>query len=722
MSAFLDELKRRGVMRAAALYAVVAWAIIESSATILPALGIPEWTVTAIIVIALAGFPFCLVGAWIFDFTRGGIVRTPQRAQLDASELQRVGRGRLIDFVIIAVLGVAVVWLGWERLQRDDSADPVAAAGQSLDSIAVLPFANISDDPANEYFGDGLAEELLNVLVKIDGLRVTARTSSFQYRGQNLDIREIGRALGVATVLEGSVRKFGDKIRVTAQLIRADDGFHLWSETYDSDLADIFAVQDRISLAIAEALRGTLSPSQGAELTESKRQTVNVAAFEAYLRGRFAMNKRTADGLAEAVEDFRQAIALDPNYAAAFSGLSDTYMLQASYADRDQREALRLAEPMMQQAITLDPNLAEAQASKGFVLGDQGDHEGAIAAFKRAIELNPSYSPAYHWLALRYQNDARFNEAKRALQDCLRVDPGYTTGKRVLLGLLRSTGEDEQANALAEQMASDHANDSLVLYTLSEDAVEQNQLVDAVRFGVEAVKLQPESALLRVSLAQALAVAGDTARAEAQIEVARELAPDNPNLAQWPMLKALAEGDFEALERLRAATASDPGSIQNWPHMNCMLAARVRRVQSIIEACGAILKSAQWQPDQPLPDPLQDNVAALLSAYDAIGDEEAAEQLAAAVDAELDRLEANGMGSQRVAFYRAHMAMYRGDPEALLERLPHWLDSNNISAASLRTELVWDSIRDDPRFQTLITRTERRQAEILAEVKAIAVP
>ena len=706
-------------MRAAALYAVVAWAIIESSATILPALGLPEWIVTTIIICALAGFPFCLIGAWIFDFTRGGIVRTPERAKLASGELQGQGRGRLIEFVIIAVLGVAVVWLGWDRLQQEQSA--TFASDQPLDSIAVLPFANLSDDPANEYFGDGLAEELLNVLVKIDGLRVTARTSSFQYRGQNLDIRDIGRALGVATVLEGSVRKFGQRVRVTAQLIRAEDGFHLWSETFDRDLADIFAVQDEISKAIAAALRSTFAGS-GSELGEvvtQPPQTANVAAFEAYLRGRFAMNKRTVDGLAQAIVDFRQAIALDPNYAAAFSGLSDSYLLQASYASLDQSEALRLAEPMMQRAIDLNPDLAEAQASKGFVLGDKGDHEGAVAAFKRAIELNPSYSPAYHWLALRYQNTGRFKEAEAALKACLEVDPNYTTGKRVLLGLLRSTGNDAEADHLARQMATDHADDSLVQYSLSEDALAHNRLVDAVRYAIAAVRLQPDSALMRTSLAMALVSAGDIDRAQQQIE---HVPADNPVLATWPMQVAQAKGDFEQMERHRAAWAQDTTQKHGFARINCGASARIGRIEGIIEACGAILSDAGWHPGRPLPDDLNDNVAALLSAYQLRGDEQATSDLAAAIDVELDKLEANGMSASRIGFYRAHMSLFRGDPEPLLARLPQWLERNSISAAALRQELIWAALRDDPRFQALIANTEQREAAVLAEVKALAIP
>lgn len=726
MSEFLDELKRRGVMRAAALYAVVAWAIIESSATILPMLGIPEWTVKVIVVAALVGFPIALIAAWVFDFTRQGIVRTANREQVDAAELRGVGRGRAFEFVIIAVLGVAVVWLGWDRLQQEELVAQAPAPAQVLDSIAVLPFANLSGDPENEYFGDGLAEELLNVLVKIDGLRVTARTSSFQYRGQNLDIRKIGAALGVATILEGSVRKFGERVRVTAQLIRADDGFHLWSETFDRDLADIFAVQDEISLAIAEALRGTFGGAATipGPATAHPRQTINVAAFEAYLRGRFAMNKRTPESLDQAVIDFREAISLDPNYAAAFSGLSDTYMLQNSYAGLDNAEALRLAEPLMQRAITLDSNLAEAQASRGFVLGDKGDSEGAIAAFRRAIELNPSYSPAHHWLALKLQNAAKFEEAKQALVAGVEVDPGYATGKRVLLGLLRNMGNHDQADALALSMAQAHADDSLVLNTLSEDALMRNRVVDGVNYAAQAVELQPDSPVARMTLAIALGKAGDMQRADEQVEIARLSAPDNPKLAfwPWPLYRAHFAGEFGKLDQLRAGVAAEASKMHGWDENNCNFAVYGSDPDSIIEACGGILERAQWQAGQPLPQSLRENVGALYSVYLDRGMDDAAAELGDAIDAQLDQLEASGMSKRMIDFYRTHMAMAQGDTEPLLAILPSWIQTNLVTAASLEHELSWEPVREDPRFQQLIADTHAREAEVLALVKAIELP
>ncbi|MCA1798699.1 MAG: hypothetical protein LC632_04340 [Xanthomonadaceae bacterium] len=434
MKAFFDELRRRGVAKAAAVYAVVAWAVIESSSVIFPALQLPDWTVTFIILIALFGFPVTLIFAWVFDWTRQGIVRTPTRAELSPAEAQTLHRGRVLDFAVIAVLLVIIGWLGWERaFDREDAA--------ALDSIAVLPFVNMSGDPDNEYFGDGLAEELLNSLVRVNGLRVAARTSSFEYKGQNIDVRRIGEALNVATVLEGSVRRAGDRVRVTAQLIRTDDGFHLWSDTFDASLEDIFAVQDRIALAIVDALRVTLGTRGRALVTA--HNTHDVEAFEAYLRGRFEMNRRTAPSLERAVAEFRSAISRDPGYAAAYSGLSDSLMLRSSYGGVPTDEAVRQAEPMARRALELNPGLAEAHASMALVLQSKEQFTESVAPLLRAIELNPSYSPAYHARGDRVQALLFFARGLRIAPDnvSLRVPVAY---------LLLEIGDYERADEQVE--------------------------------------------------------------------------------------------------------------------------------------------------------------------------------------------------------------------------------------------------------------------------------
>ena len=291
-------------------------------------------------------------------------------------------------------------------------------------SIAVLPFVNISADPENDYFCDGLAEELLNALAKIEGLKVAARTSAFSFKGKDVDVREIGRKLGVGVVLEGSVRKADNQLRITAQLIDAVDGYRLWSERYDRRLENVFGIQDEISLAIVEGLKLKLLGEHRAALL--KKYTDNAEAYHLYLKGRYHQNKWTGDGIRKSVEFFNQAITIDPDYALAHAGLADSYAnLGAPNAFHlSVTETAPIAKAAAIRALAIDNNLAEAHSSLGLVkLNFEWDWDGAEKAFKRALELNPNYASAYHWYSHLLIAMARFDESLAASQRALELSP-----------------------------------------------------------------------------------------------------------------------------------------------------------------------------------------------------------------------------------------------------------------------------------------------------------
>lgn len=310
------ELRHRKVLRAAAVYAVIGWAVIEASDTIFPVLSIPEGAFTAVLIITLVGFPVALVGAWMFDITPHGLKRTQPLSA---------------DSAVVAA---------------DEPASPR--------SIAVLPFANMSDDPDNEYFSDGVTEEIINALAKVAGLQVAARTSSFSFKGKDQDVTEIGRRLRVATVLEGSVRKAGQQVRIAAQLVNADDGYHIWSEVYDRELADIFEVQEEIARAIVDKLKVEFMGEGDQRLVQ--RHTENLDAYNLYLRGRYFWNQRER-GLTKGIECFEHAIAADGRYALAYSGLADSYNLLGFYGFLGPKEAFPKAKMRARKALELDPEL-----------------------------------------------------------------------------------------------------------------------------------------------------------------------------------------------------------------------------------------------------------------------------------------------------------------------------------------------------------------------------
>ncbi len=320
MASFWGEVKRRNVFKVAVAYAIVAWLIIEMTSTVFPALKLPEWTVTFVTALILISFPVILIGAWAFEVTPDGMKRT-REIPLEHSITHITGRK--FDFTIIGLLAIAVVFLIVDNYVLVGepasvvSEQTVSAVQPVEKSIAVLPFVNMSDDAGNEYFSDGLSEEILNLLAKIPELKVIARTSSFAFKGQTGDIRGIGQQLGVKTLLEGSVRKSGERVRITAQLIDVSDGAHIWSETYDRTITDIFAVQDDVAAAIIDALQIHVSanPARG-------RPTESTEAYALFLKARASLNSgETGD----AEEFVLRAIELDPKFAEAHELLAYCY-------------------------------------------------------------------------------------------------------------------------------------------------------------------------------------------------------------------------------------------------------------------------------------------------------------------------------------------------------------------------------------------------------------
>ena len=333
--AFFAELQRRRVGKVAIAYGAVAWAATEASSVVLPALHVPEWVLTAIVVFLLVGFPIAMALAWIFDVGPEGISRTEPQAPPAAQVKLRVAYAAVV-IVCMGALGYVLYERGLGR----------AHAGEPRDSIAVMPFANLSGDPAKDYFSDGMSEELLNLLARVPGLQVASRTSSFAYKDREVDVRQIGRELGVATVLEGSVRQASDQVRITAQLIDAESGFHLWSETYDRKLADVFQVQDEIAKAIVDKLRIELAPADQQLAQRQKAPTQNVEAYELYLQGRAIWKRRGAENLKRAIELYQAAIGKDPAFARAHAALASAYVVLPGYTKEkdDEEKFFQLAE------------------------------------------------------------------------------------------------------------------------------------------------------------------------------------------------------------------------------------------------------------------------------------------------------------------------------------------------------------------------------------------
>ncbi len=458
---FFAELRRRNVFRVAVLYGIVAWLILQVSDIAMPALRLPEWTLSFVLYLLAIGFPIALIVAWAFELTPEGLKRT---REVDPDESITPVTGQKINHLIIAVLAVAVAYLLLDKFLISGTADreiPVAgeiapaASGVALTSIAVLPFVNMSADPEQEYFADGISEELLNLLAKIEDFKVAGRTSSFAFKGKNEDLRVIADKLGVSTVLEGSVRKDGDQIRVTAQLVKADDGYHLWSETYDRKLDSIFAIQDEIASEVVSALKHTLLGEEDKAVIASAPRTQNTEAYTSYLRGKHILRVRNEENLYKALREFRHSTEVDPDFAPAWAGVANTYTLLANYQFRPDTEVLPLAESAVDKSLSLDPNLGEAWAAKGLIFRQQrGTSEQAIAPLEKAVQLSPSDAEALMWLSGAYAETGQYDKAMASLREAYEIDPLFPVLLSNLAIQAGNAGDAEGAARYLSELAS----------------------------------------------------------------------------------------------------------------------------------------------------------------------------------------------------------------------------------------------------------------------------
>ncbi|HEV3244021.1 MAG TPA: tetratricopeptide repeat protein [Chthoniobacterales bacterium] len=440
---FFAELKRRNVYRVAVAYAVVAWLLIQAASIFFPAFDAPAWVMKVFIIVIIFGFPVALIFSWAFEITPEGI-KLESEIEPRKSIARRTGRKIVAVTIALAVIAAGLFVY---QLVRSRSSTPASAPSAIITSksIAVLPFDNLSDDKSNAYFTEGVQDEILTRLAKVADLKVIARTSTQRFKSAPENLPDIARQLGVANILEGSVQKVGDQVRVNVQLISAMTNAHLWADIYDRKLTDIFAVESDIAKSIADTLRAKLSSS--AEHVLASRPTENPEAHELYLKGRYFWNRRTGANLQKAAEYFEQAIAKDPKYALAYSGLADCHVLLPAYADlgSNPRDELPKALEAAQKAVELDDTLAEAHTSLARALASNLQLSAAMSEFKRAIELNPSYATAHQWFGECLQSEGRVEEALAELKRAQELDPLSLIINSVLGFAFDTVGKSDEA-------------------------------------------------------------------------------------------------------------------------------------------------------------------------------------------------------------------------------------------------------------------------------------
>jgi TolB-like protein/Flp pilus assembly protein TadD len=489
---FFIELKRRNVYKVAVAYAVVGWLVIQVSSTVLPAFHAPEWVVQTLMVLVAIGLPIALVIAWAFELTPEGLKRTEI-----ADAIQQKSKSRAWIYVVMlgTAISLGLFFLGRYTMSPGSSLTGAGHSSQASipeKSVAVLPFENLSSDKENTYFVVGIQDEILTRLAKIGALKVISRSSTQQYQTKPGNLRDVGEQLGVANILEGSVQKSNDQVRVNVQLINATNDAHLWAESYDRKLTDLFTVESDIATAIADTLQAKLTGQE--KISIAKKPTANPEAYELYVKGRFFWNKRTADDLRRSIEYFHQAIERDPNYALAYAGLAQAWLVSSAYNAGTPDDCFPKAEAAARKALELDDSSSDAHAALGGIRQlYYFDTAGAIAEFERAIELNPNDSNAHHWLgnhSLAYsgQFDRALTELKRAQE----LDPlSLVINTNLGFGYINAGRLDEGIAQLRKTLELDSSFYD-ARYTLGEALELKGSISDAVVEYKKAISLSED--------------------------------------------------------------------------------------------------------------------------------------------------------------------------------------------------------------------------------------
>jgi len=662
---FFTEIKRRNVYKVAVAYAVVAWLLIQIATQTFPFFDVPNWAIRLVILLVVIGFPIALVIAWAFELTPEGLKRT----ESDEPPRKPSG-GRLWIYVVIAggLLSAGLFFLGRFTVSRTADGGPPSGSPLQGKSIAVLPFVSLSEDKANAYFADGIQDEILTRLSKIAELKVISRTSTQQFQSKPGNVSEIARKLGVAHILEGSVQKSGDSVRVNVQLIKAEGDSHLWAETYDRKLTDIFAVETEVAQRIANSL--------AAKLTGREKEAINyvgtkiTAAYDAYLRGIALRNSQSRQDQARLIQYCRQAVALDPNFAAPWADLAFAEGLRYGLGDRTDAQRA-LVKEAAENALRLDPDHGDGHAAMGmYIYYCLQDYGGALVELEKAREQAPNQPLAIQAIGLVKRRQGKLDECLDLLWQAAQIDPLNEDIWMNLAWSYRGMRRFADAHAMVDRAIAIAPNDSEVIVRKAEICAAEGDLTTAARLLEPLHPRLTEDAYYGGIALLVFQRKFDEAIAKITGDLAREEALP-------ALLTALGHGTLGGLHAVAGRKEqAEPLLLQAETEL---LAVREKGNVSP-EVSGGLLE-----------------IHALLGRRADV-EREIPEHIAASSK---DRW--RGPGAEADAA-RAYSVL--GDPDRallILERLLVQPCADSLTPALLRFDPVWDPIRDDPRFQKLST-------------------
>ena len=725
LSSTISEMHRRRVFRVATVYALVSWVLLQLGEITFDPLQLPPWSLTALIIVVLLGFPVCMALAWTFDLTADGIRRTEALADSGGHRAVLLLLGVL---VLDGVVGYYLYTIYAPAVRNDAATETAATLAATApvpeerlpNSIAVLPFDDLSEAQNQSYFADGISEELLNVLARIDGLAVAARTSSFAFRDQDLDIRDVGRALNVEKVLEGSIRRQGDRIRVTAQLIDARTGVHLWSNTYDRDVDDVFAIQDDLARRIAdEMLEGGYEGFAARE--QAKAAPASFAAYDRYLEGRALWRQRTPAALEKAIGVFQRTIELDPAFAPAYSGLADAYLLLASYGNLSLTDAVRQAQPLIQTALELDGQLSEGFASLGLLYRTLGRLGAGEAHLRRAIELDPGNLVAYVWLGGLLGQRGELGEQYVVLQQALERDPMDLLLNLNLAGNLLARGEVDEGFGRLEQVREIYPTSTLLLRSLAEAEYQFGRFDAAMGHARLALDLAPEEPPNQALMTQLLLAIGALEPARTVLDRALAVGGENgwvqdSHLRYLIMAnrrdeaRSLAEGLLERSGQ-ELATGKDKVMPLYW-------LARLAMIEGTPVEASQRLELVLEETDSLPADFIIDVLTWKAAAHQRQGDGAGAAELLTEADRRLRRLKLQGVVGPGVLYIEGVIAALRGEVEQSVSLLSQAVERGWLDTWEAHHDQRLAGLRDSADFARWLEQVDDRTELRLASVQS----
>ena len=699
MGKLFDELKRRNVIRVAVAYAVASWLLLQVADLVLDNISAPGWVMQAFMLALALGFPLVLLFSWAFELTPEGLKREKDVVP-DQSLTHHTARK--LDRVTIALLALVLLVVGAERMFPANSPPAEAILPDLADkSIAVLAFDDLSAEGDQEYFAEGISEELLNVLAQIPDLKVAGRTSSFAFKGQERDLREIGEILEVAHILEGSVRKSGDNIRVTAQLVNAKDGFHLFSKNYDRKLDDIFKVQDDIAHEIGVALRSAIL---GTDSIEPVKPAV-AEAYDSYLRARQWIHTRDRTLMGQAADLLDRAIATDPAYAPSYAYKAQVLLLLSdapgSYGDIPEAEARSASRPLIDKALELDPDLAEAHAILGlWYMQSDSTLDEAIAALRNSLVLNPSQSDARNWLSSLLAGSELDSEARTLLEAVVERDPMYGPAFNNLMFTYMQTHDLDKASTLVARVERITGSSPGVRLVRGAVALTGGQIAAAVEDLRAAYEFNPSAQVARGLYGTALLLVGDydTAADASYITdrlIALELADRHDE----------ATALFESL-REREYDATDLRTIGDW----FLMQERPADLVHLVEATAG--KQEDWIAAQ-VPEPAlygAQHFTNLAFALRQVERNAEADRFLARAAETLAIHERHGADNFSFWINSAEYAALTGDPDGMVAFLQKAVDAGYAAVFGFLPPTL-NRYRGDPRFIELENEVIRRANE-----------